>query len=113
VTNGPAPLEDSVTGGRLDDACGCIAGYFDPTVFTLPAAGTLGSGVGRNSLRGPGLLTVDVAVSKNVNLTGRRVRPAARRGLQSLQPGELRRPERDGLRRDGTMIGMQSIRMTR
>jgi hypothetical protein len=57
-----------VTGGRLDTTCGCIAGYFDPTFFTLPAAGTLGNGVGRDSLRGPGLLTVDFAVSKNIGL---------------------------------------------
>jgi carboxypeptidase family protein/TonB-dependent receptor-like protein len=63
-------LEDAVTGGRLDTGCGCITGYFDPTIFTLPAAGTLGSGVGRNSLRSPGLLTVDLAVSKNVGLGG-------------------------------------------
>jgi len=63
-------LEDAVTGGRLDTTCGCIAGYFDPTFFTLPAAGTLGTGVGRDSLRGPGLLTVDFAVSKNIGLAG-------------------------------------------
>jgi carboxypeptidase family protein len=62
-------LDDAVTGGRFDLVCGCIAGYFDPTLFTLPAAGTLGTGVDRDSLRGPGLLTVDVAVSKNVGLT--------------------------------------------
>ena len=59
-----------MTGGRLDTACGCITGYFDPTIFTLPAAGTLGSSVGRDSLRSPGLLTVDLAVSKNVGLGG-------------------------------------------
>jgi outer membrane receptor protein involved in Fe transport len=63
-------LEDAVTGGQLDLVCGCITGYFDPTFFTLPAAGTLGAGVDRDSLRGPGLLTVDLAVSKNVSLTG-------------------------------------------
>jgi outer membrane receptor protein involved in Fe transport len=63
-------LDDAVTGGRLDTACGCIIGYFDPTFFTLPAAGSLGTGVGRDSLRGPGLLTVDLAVSKNVDVTG-------------------------------------------
>jgi hypothetical protein len=63
-------LEDAVTGGQLDTACGCIAGYFDPTIFSLPAPGTLGTGVGRNSLRSPGLLTADVAVSKNVGLAG-------------------------------------------
>ena len=63
-------LEDAVTGGSLDTTCGCITGYFDPTLFTLPAAGTLGSGVGRNALRGPGLVTVDLGVSKNVSLGG-------------------------------------------
>ncbi|HWN86759.1 MAG TPA: hypothetical protein VNN99_16460, partial [Vicinamibacterales bacterium] len=46
--------------------------YFDPTFFTLPAAGTLGTGVGRDSLRAPGLLTVDLALSKNVGLGGTR-----------------------------------------
>jgi hypothetical protein len=61
-------LEDAVTGGGLDTVCGCIVNYFDPTFFTLPAAGTLGTGVGRDSLRGPGLLNVDLAVSKNVDL---------------------------------------------
>ena len=61
-------LEDAVTGGRLDTVCGCIVNYFDPTFFTLPAAGTLGTGVGRDSLRAPGLVNVDLAVSKNVDL---------------------------------------------
>jgi hypothetical protein len=61
-------LEDAVTGGRLDTVCGCIVNYFDPTFFTLPAAGTLGTGVGRDALRAPGLLNVDLAVSKNVDL---------------------------------------------
>ena len=62
-------LDDAVTGGTLDSACGCIARYFDPTQFVLPAAGTLGTGVGRNSLRGPGLLTTDLAITKNVHFT--------------------------------------------
>ena len=61
---------DAVTsGGVVDATCGCVTGYFDPTVFVLPAAGTLGTSVGRNSLRGPGLATVDFNVSKNVALT--------------------------------------------
>jgi outer membrane receptor protein involved in Fe transport len=63
-------LDDSVTGGRLDTACGCITGYFDPTFFTLPAPGTLGTGVHRNALRAPGLLTMDLGLSKNVDLAG-------------------------------------------
>ena len=61
-------LADAVTGGSLDTVCGCLVNYFDPTFFTLPAAGTLGTGVGRDSLRAPGLLTVDLALSKNVSL---------------------------------------------
>ncbi|HEV8393624.1 MAG TPA: TonB-dependent receptor [Vicinamibacterales bacterium] len=61
-------LDDAVTGGTLDTACGCIVNYFDPTFFTLPTAGTLGIGVGRNSLTSPGLLSVDLALSKNVSL---------------------------------------------
>src|SRR5689334_8430487 len=63
-------LDDAVTGGTLDTACGCIVNYFDPTFFTLPTAGTLGTGVGRNSLTSPGLLSVDLALSKNVGLSG-------------------------------------------
>jgi len=65
-------LEDAVSGGHLDTTCGCIVGYFDPTFFTLPAAGTLGTGVSRNSLRAPGLLTVDLGLSKNISLGGGR-----------------------------------------
>jgi len=63
-------LDDAVTGGSLDTVCGCIVNYFDPTFFSLPAAGTLGTGVARDSLRAPGLLTVDLALSKNVGLGG-------------------------------------------
>ena len=43
--------------------------WFDPTAFTLPAAGTLGS-VGRNSLTGPDFMTLDLAALKSVALTG-------------------------------------------
>ena len=63
-----ASLDDAVTGGTLDTVCGCLVNYFDPTFFTLPAAGTLGTGVGRDTLRAPGLLTVDLSLSKNVSL---------------------------------------------
>jgi len=64
-------LDTAVSGGSVDASCGCITQYFDPTAFVLPAAGTLGTSVGRNSLRGPGLLTVDANVSKNVALANR------------------------------------------
>ena len=40
---------------------------FDPTAFVLPAPGTLGS-VGRNSLRGPDYMNVDLSLIKNVRL---------------------------------------------
>jgi outer membrane receptor protein involved in Fe transport len=59
-------LDNVVSGGSVDAACGCVTQYFDPTAFVLPAAGTLGTSVGRSSLRGPGLFTVDFNVSKNV-----------------------------------------------
>jgi hypothetical protein len=61
-------LDSVVSGGVVDATCGCVTGYFDSTAFVLPAAGTLGTSVGRNSLRGPGLATVDFNVSKNVAL---------------------------------------------
>ena len=64
-------LDNVVSGGSVDATCGCVVGYFDPTAFTLPAAGTLGTSVGRNSLRGPGLFTVDLGVSKNVAFAAR------------------------------------------
>jgi hypothetical protein len=55
-------------GADLDDAVkGGIIQYFDPTLFVMPAPGTLGN-VGRNSLRGPGFATVDMSLSKNVAL---------------------------------------------
>ena len=48
---------------------GDINQWFDPTAFTLPAPGTLGT-VGRNSLTGPRFTTVDFALLKNVALQG-------------------------------------------
>jgi hypothetical protein len=57
-------------GKSLDDAVkGGINQYYDPTFFVMPAPGTLGN-VGRNSLRGPGYSTVDMSVSKNIQLPG-------------------------------------------
>jgi hypothetical protein len=41
--------------------------YFDPTAFVLPLQGTIGN-VTRNELEGPGLATVDVAVSRRIPL---------------------------------------------
>ncbi len=39
--------------------------YFDPTVFALPAAGYFGT-LGRNTLVGPGLFTVDAALHRTL-----------------------------------------------
>jgi hypothetical protein len=64
-------LDNVVSGGSVDAACGCVTQYFDPAAFVLPAAGTLGTSVGRNSLRGPALFGVDFNVSKNVALAAR------------------------------------------
>lgn len=55
-------------GRSLDDAItGDINQWFDPTVFTLPAPGTLGN-VGRHSLRGPRYANVDMSLLKDVAL---------------------------------------------
>ncbi len=39
--------------------------YFDPTVFALPAAGFFGT-LGRNTLPGPGLFTMDAALHRTL-----------------------------------------------
>jgi len=44
--------------------------YFKPLAFSLPAAGTLGD-LGRNSLTGPGLVTLDMALQKVITLKER------------------------------------------
>ena len=44
--------------------------WFDPAAFSLPTVRTWGN-LGRGTLRGPGLQTVDVSVIKNTSLTER------------------------------------------
>lgn len=56
----PGRSLDSVVRGNINQ-------WFDPTAFTLPAPGTLGT-VGRDTLIGPDYRTVDVGVIKNVAL---------------------------------------------
>lgn len=53
-----------------DIVLGDPARYFDATAFSLPAAGYLGD-LGRGTLRGPGILTVDLALHKTL-LAGER-----------------------------------------
>jgi len=61
---------------RIDDVVrGGITQYFDPTAFVLPAPGTFGT-VGRNSLRGPGYVSIDLGLLKNiraVQVSGRQI----------------------------------------
>jgi hypothetical protein len=52
-----------------DVIIGTVNQWFDPTAFTLPAAGTLGT-VGRHSLRGPKYVNVDLSAIKNVRVQG-------------------------------------------
>jgi len=50
----------------IDDVIiGTQSQWFDPTAFTLPAAGTLGT-VGRHSLRGPKFFTTDLTIIRNI-----------------------------------------------
>ncbi|MBI4446826.1 MAG: TonB-dependent receptor [Acidobacteria bacterium] len=57
-----------VAGRKPDDIVrGGPDQYFDPSAFTIPAAGFLGT-AGRNILRGPGYATVDFAVAKDTGL---------------------------------------------
>ena len=44
--------------------------WFDPSVFTLPVAGTYGN-VGRNTLLGPGLASLDLSLFKTTQLSER------------------------------------------
>jgi hypothetical protein len=49
---------------------GSVIQYFNPAAFTVPTAGTYGN-VGRNSLVGPGLATLDFSLLKNTSLSER------------------------------------------
>lgn len=79
---GTGPDRPSYAPGR--NASNAVTGnpsqWFDPTAFVLQPIGTFGN-VGRNELIGPDLRTVDLAMSKFVNLT----RLGARRGTVELR----------------------------
>jgi hypothetical protein len=62
---GTGPDRPSYAPGRgPDDAVlGTPERWIDPTAFVLPEAGTFGN-VGRNQILGPGLATIDLAVSR-------------------------------------------------
>ena len=51
-------------GANDDPVLGGPNRYYDPTVFSLPLAGTFGN-LGRNTIVGPGLMNVDLAIEKS------------------------------------------------
>ena len=69
-SGGAGQVPDLVAG--CDPIQGGAVQYFNPACFTLPAAGHLGD-VQRNSLRGPGYGTWDMAVFKNFQIGGSRL----------------------------------------
>ena len=61
---------DLVAGRSTNPVLGGPDRYFDPTAFSLPAAGYFGN-LGRNTLIGPGLAMMDMSVNKRFRLTER------------------------------------------
>lgn len=59
---------DLIPGGNPNPVLGGHEQYFDPSQFAMPPARTLGN-VGRGTLEGPGLNTLDLALAKAFPLT--------------------------------------------
>jgi outer membrane receptor protein involved in Fe transport len=70
-SGGAGQTPDLVAGCSLNPVLGGADQYFDPNCFSLPAVGTFGN-VPRNTIIGPGFATWDMAVFKNVAVTGGR-----------------------------------------
>jgi hypothetical protein len=69
--SGTSPQRPDLVAGRSNNPImGGPDRYFDPTAFTLPEPGFYGN-LGRNTLIGPGLVNVDLSVSKRIRLTER------------------------------------------
>ena len=66
--------------------------YFNPNAFAIPVAGTYGN-VGRDTLIGPGMADLDLAVIEEDHHLGETAASIPRRGLQRLQPGQFRNAE--------------------
>ena len=68
---GTSPQRPDLAPGRSNNpVLGGPDRYYDPSAFSLPAAGFFGN-LGRNTLIGPGLAMVDVSVNKRFHLTER------------------------------------------
>ncbi len=62
---GPSPERPDLVVGRTSNPIkGGPVQYFDPTAFALPAPGFYGN-LGRNTLIGPGLISIDGAINKS------------------------------------------------
>ncbi len=61
---------DLVAGRSTNPILGGPDRYYDPSAFSLPAAGFFGN-LGRNTLIGPGLAMVDMSVNKRFRITER------------------------------------------
>lgn len=61
---------DLVAGRSTNPILGGPDRYFDPSAFSLPAAGFYGN-LGRNTLIGPGLAMVDMSINKRFRITER------------------------------------------
>jgi hypothetical protein len=61
---------DLVAGASPSPILGGPDRYYDPNAFALPAAGFFGN-LGRNTLIGPGLASVDLSLNKNFQVTER------------------------------------------
>jgi Carboxypeptidase regulatory-like domain/TonB dependent receptor/TonB-dependent Receptor Plug Domain len=70
-SGGAGQTPDLVAGCSLNPVLGGADQYFDPTCFSLPAAGTFGN-VPRNTIIGPGYASWDMAIFKNIAIGSRR-----------------------------------------
>lgn len=80
-----------VTGYSSNPILGGPEQYFDPLAFSLPAAGTFGN-VGRNTLRGPGLVVLDMSLVKHVAMGSRRHVELRVEGFNILNRANFGRP---------------------
>jgi Carboxypeptidase regulatory-like domain/TonB dependent receptor len=69
--DGNAQRPSLAAGASNNPVTGSVAQWFDPTAFVLPLPGYYGN-VGRNTIEGPGLLTLDGSIFKNTKIASKR-----------------------------------------